>query len=306
VARAEIRNVGPATVEATLTMSEPTGRRWSRLVRSATCEEALDAIALVLAVAFSPELSPAPEPEHVTPPPRPRAPEPRATRVSQDTDRRTPSPPPAPPEPEPAPPPPPPPPAEPVPPPPPVYDRPAEPRVAPVTESVVGSAGAGASVLSGTAPEMMPGVTIFGSVRWNRDAAISPALQLRLSHFWVFGYAAPGGVANFNLDTATLSLCPVWLQEHRVSVQLCATGEGGRLSVKGTQTLKGTTRARPYFAVGASAVLDIDFGRGIAFTTFANGAAPLLRDSFQFRPEVFYEVPVIVLTAGAGLAVRFL
>jgi hypothetical protein len=153
---------------------------------------------------------------------------------------------------------------------------------------------------------MMPGVSIFGSIRWNRDSIVSPAIQIRGSHFWTHGYAAPGGVANFNLDTGTLLLCPVWLQEHRVSVQLCATGEAGRLLVRGTQTIKGTTRARPYVALGSSLSLEVEFLRGIALTGFANGAAPLLRDSFQFQPEVFYEVPALVLTAGAGLAVLFL
>jgi len=153
---------------------------------------------------------------------------------------------------------------------------------------------------------VMPGVSIFGSLRWNRDSVISPTLQIRASHHWMFGYAAAGGVANFALDSGTLLLCPIGLQEHRVSVQLCATGEAGRLQVKGTDTQNGKTKVRPYVAFGASLALDIEFIRGIAFTTFANGAAPLMRDSFQFRPAVFYEVPVVVLTAGAGVAVRFL
>ncbi|MET0591245.1 MAG: hypothetical protein ABW133_01000, partial [Polyangiaceae bacterium] len=74
----------------------------------------------------------------------------------------------------------------------------------------------------------------------------------------------------------------------------------------GTETQQGATKARPYFALGASAGVEVDLWRGIAVTGFANGAAPLWRDSFQFKPEVFYEVPVVVLTAGAGLAVRFL
>jgi hypothetical protein len=153
---------------------------------------------------------------------------------------------------------------------------------------------------------MMPGASIFASVRWNRDSIFSPAVQLRASHFWLHGYAASGGVANFNLDTGTLLLCPVWLQEHRVSVQLCATGEAGRFLVRGTQTVQGATRSRPYLAIGGSLAVEVELLRGIALTGFANGAAPLMRDSFQFRPDVFYEVPVLVLTAGAGIAVRFL
>jgi hypothetical protein len=152
----------------------------------------------------------------------------------------------------------------------------------------------------------MFGISIFGSLRWSRDSVISPAVHLRGSHHWMFGYAAPGGVANFSLDAGTLSLCPIWLQEHRVSVQPCATLEGGRLLVRGTETVQGATRSRPYFAAGASLAVDIEFVRGFAVTTFANGAFPFARDSFQFRPEVFYQVPVVVLTAGAGLAVRFL
>jgi hypothetical protein len=308
VARAEIRTASPGSVEATLTMIEPSGRRWSRLVRSATCEEALDAIALVLAVAFSPELNPVPEPipEPTPPPSRVRPPE-RPPRAAPDAERRSPpAPPPAATEPAPAPEPPPPPPVEPPPPPRPVVERPADPKVVAPVESAVGSVGLAGSLLSGPAPNIMPGVSIFGSLRWNRDSVFSPAVQLRVSHFWIFDYAAPGGVANFNLDTGTALLCPVWLQEHRVSVQLCATGEAGRLVVKGTQTQNGATHSRPYLAFGAAAAIGIDFGRGIAFTSFANGGFPLMRDSFQFRPEVFYEVPVVVLTAGAGVAVRFL
>jgi hypothetical protein len=310
VARAEIRSASSGGVEATLTMIEPSGKRWSRLVRSATCEEALDAIALVLAVAFSPELSPVPEPvpEPAPAPPRVRPPEPRPRPAPSDTERRAPpAPPPAASEPAPAPePPPPPPPVEPAPAPRPLVDRPAPPKVVAPIDSAVGSVGATGSLVWGPAPNVMPGVSIFGSLRWTRDSVISPAVQLRISHFWMFGYAAPGGVASFNLDTATVLLCPIWLQEHRVSVQLCASGEAGRLWVKGTQTQNGATRGRPYVALGAAAAFGIDFGRGIAFTTFANGGAPLMRDSFQFRPEVFYEVPVVVLTAGAGVALRFL
>jgi hypothetical protein len=305
VARAEIRTVGPGAVEATLTMTEPSGKRWSRLVRSASCEEALDAIALVLAVAFSPELNPVPEPapEPAPPPPRPRPPESRQPKPPPEAERR-PAPAPAPPA-EPTPPPEAPP-VEPLPPPRPVIDRPVEPKVVAPPESTMASAGAAASVLWGPAPELMPGVSIFGSLRWNRDSVISPGVQIRASHFWMFGYSAPGGVANFALDSGTVVLCPIWLQELRLSVQLCATGEAGRLLVRGTETLNGTTKARPYIAFGASLGAEIDLGRGIAFTTFANGAAPLMRDSFQFRPAVFYEVPVVVLTAGAGVAVRFL
>ena len=306
VARAEIRTASPGAVEATLTMIEPSGRRWSRLVRSASCEEALDAIALVLAVAFSPELNPVPEPapEPVPPPSRVRPPE-RPAKPPPDT-RPPPTPPPVATEPAPQPEPPPPPPVEAPPPPRPVIDRPAEPKVVAPVESAVGSVGAAGSFLWGPAPNMMPGVSIFGSLRWNRDSVISPAVQLRLSHFWMFGYAAPGGVADFSLDSGTLMLCPVWLQEHRVSVQLCATGEAGRLLVKGKETQNPATKSRPYLAIGAAAAIGIDFGRGIAFTSFANGGVPVMRDSFQFRPEVFYEVPIVVLTAGAGVAVRFL
>ena len=303
IARAEIRTVGAGAVEATLTMTEPSGKRWSRLVRSASCEEALDAIALVLAVAFSPELSPIPEPEPA-PPPRPRPPETRPKPPPPEVERRPPpSPEPAPP---PEPPPPPPPVVEPAPAPKPIVDRPVEPKAAPALESAIGDAGAAGSMLWGPAPSAMPGVSIFASLRWNRDSVISPAAQLRASHFWTFGYAAPGGVANFALDSATLLLCPVWLQEHRLSVQFCATGEAGRLQVRGTETLNGKTKNRPYVALGASVAVDFEFIRGIAFTTFANGGAPLVRDSFQFRPAVFYEVPVVVVTAGAGVAVRFL
>jgi hypothetical protein len=300
IARAEIRNVGPGAVEATLTMIEPGGRRWSRLVRSATCEEALDAIALVLAVAFSPELIPTPEPtpEPQLPPPRPRP----APKAPPPETRLQPVPPPVAPEPQPEPPPPPPP----VEPPRPVVVDLPPPKAAPHLETTVGQAGAAGTLLWGPAPEVMTGVSIFGSLRWSRDSVISPALQLRASHFWTFGYAAPGGVANFSLDTGTLLLCPIWLQEHRVSVQLCATGEGGRLTARGTQTQKAATQSRPYFALGASAAAEVELMRSIAITVFANGAAPLLRDSFQFRPEVFYEVPVLVLTAGTGLSVRFL
>jgi hypothetical protein len=305
MARAEVRNVGPGAVEATLTMTEPGGRRWSRLVRSATCEEALDAIALVLAVAFSPELNPAPEPEPVPPRSRPVEPRPKPPPPPPEV-RLMPVPTQAPPEPPPPEPPPPPPPVEPIAPRPAVAETQAEPKAVPPPASAVGSAGAGAGFMWGPAPEAMFGISIFGTLRWNRDSVISPAAHLRGSHHWMFGYAAPGGVANFSLDSATLSVCPIWLQEHRVSVQPCATFEGGRLLVRGTETVQGATRSRPYFAAGASLAVDVEFVRGFAVTTFANGAFPLGRDSYQFRPEVFYQVPVVVLTAGAGLAVRFL
>jgi len=153
---------------------------------------------------------------------------------------------------------------------------------------------------------MMPGVSAFVTFGLQRGSVWSPAVQLRAAHFWMDGFAAPGGVADFALDSLALSLCPIWLQERRLAVHLCAAGEVGRLSVRGSQTLMPQSRMRPFAVMGGSATVMVELGLGIHLTGTIGGGAPLVRDSFQFRPEVFYQIPVLVLTTGAGVGMRFL
>jgi hypothetical protein len=334
VARADIRQAGRGSVGATLTLVEPNGKRWSRQVHSASCDEVLDALALVLAVVFDPtvtisvrptEVAPSQPHARTQPAPEParRPPKPSALDTQEHVERgermeridhaehaehverplAAPSPPPdgePSPAPEAAPP------REPPSSPPP---RPTLVTAAPARTPgarLGGLAGLGGLASWGPAPRAMPGVGAFAMLIWNRPSVWSPALQLTVARSRTAGFAAPGGSADFTLDGIALDLCPLWLRQPRVGVHLCAMGAAGRLSARGSQTVMPQEHVRPFATWGGSATMTVELGLGIHVTASGGAGAALIRDSFQFRPEVFHRVSAVVLTLGAGVGVRFL
>jgi hypothetical protein len=318
IARAEIQGSAGGSVSATLTLIQPIGKRWSRQVRSASCDEVLDAIALVLAVIFDPTVAipvaparppppapprarPQPAPEVAKRQPRPSPPEtveiaraaeptplaPLEPRVQRDAE--------LPPMPAPAP-------------------RPdLAPEPPPQPEGAAGRerklswlAGLGGLGSWGPTPRAIPGITLFLMLDWSRPSIWSPAAQVTAAHFESDGFAAPGGTADFALDMLGLDLCPIWLRHRRFGARLCATGAAGQLTAAGSQTSMPQSHVRPFAMLGGSAILTVELKFGIQLRGWVAGAGPLIRDSFQFVPEVFHRVPPLVLTVGAGIGVRFL
>jgi hypothetical protein len=256
--RVEIVAEPSGAVAATLEVSGPDRSRAVRHLGAATCSEALDALALMIAVLLDPRAL-------VAPPEGPKPAEPAVVT-----------------EPEPEPPPP--------------------PRRWGV------AVGAAAHAISGPMPEMAPGFVAGGSVAPEPGTGHrfwSPAARLRWAHDWLADWRAPGGTADFTLDSLELDVCPVALGTSGFAARPCVAAVGSRIAARGSQTFLPESHVQYLMAAGASLWLILGVAPHVALEGSVAAAASLRRDSFAFDPRVFYRVAPMTFTGSLGLGVTF-
>jgi hypothetical protein len=237
------------TVIATLQIAGADGSRAERRLGAASCGEALDALALMIAVLLEPHALVAPPP--LAPPIEIAAPAPRRWGIGLGAEAHT--------------------------------------IVGPMPQAAPGVA-VGVAV----APE--PGT---GHRFW------SPAARLRWAHDWLGEWQAPGGVADFTLDSLELDICPVALGIAGFAARACAAGLGSRIVAHGSQTFSPETHVEYLMAAGAAVWLALRVAPHVALEGSLVGGASLQRDTFAFRPAAFYRVAPITLAGSLGLGVTF-
>ncbi len=286
-----------------------------RHIESPDCEDALDALALVVAIGVEARAADAP----VSPRPRRRAPGPRPPTVETSGSPEPPSPAPPEPAPELGPAPPSeqdapvttsespaatsePPPAETAPvvaPPPPVVALeptlvPAAPSPTPASDaprapsesaaradSIDVSAGLAAQVSVGVAPDPMLGGGVWLSAGWDDGGVWSPELSLRAVHQRLDGFRSERGAVDFSSNTLALALCPLRWGSDNLSVRPCVAGELGRLAARAYDTFDPRSTAELWSALGTS--IDGIARAGILeFRAQLGVGAPLSRDKYGF------------------------
>src|SRR5262249_54967849 len=123
--------------------------------------------------------------------------------------------------------------APPPPPPPPAAVQSAAPAPASAptgtTRRRFGATVAGQTIV-GPAPNVMPGIAIYGMAALDRDGLWAPAIFVGATHVWRTDIAETDGSASFALDAASLDACPLRLGWPRLAVRPCASALAGRLS----------------------------------------------------------------------------
>jgi hypothetical protein len=158
----------------------------------------------------------------------------------------------------------------------------------------------------GPAPGVMLGVGVYGMARFDRASTWSPALSLGAARAWRSGVDARGGTASFTLDAVMLDACAVRFAVASVETRLCASGLGGRLTAEGTNTFNAAGAvARPFWTVGGTALFTAPLGARFAISARFSAGVNLVRDEFKFEPVVFHEVPAITLAPSIGFSARF-
>lgn len=271
-----------ATVVGELGVSRPGGKRSLRRIVAPSCREAVDALALIVAITLDPAhaiadpaavaATGAMETTPVEPPSGP------------STDAAPPAPTPSPAGPEPS--------------------AAGEATPAGRAQSWL-AAGAGARVMSGAAPRFMPGVAVHLAAGLNRASIWSPAARLSVAHVRVGGVSEPGGTADFTLDAGTLDACPLLFRVPRLEARACAAVTAGRLTAQGSNTFSPRVQGRPFVTLGGSLLAAVALSPRFELVARLAAGAPLVRDAFQFSPEVFYRVGSVTLEADLGLAIRF-
>jgi len=310
----------------------PTVRR----IQSPDCDDALDALALVVAIGVEgashaqrtpPRSRRRPPPRERPTPPIETPPEPPAPEASE-LPTEVPAPPPQPtpsvpppsktappaatsePAPEPAPPAPPAPIAE-----PPAQREPeidAGSRAAPAPIEL--GAGLSASMLIGVAPNPLWGGALWVSVGWAREGVWSPELVASGQYQRLDSFTRPGGQADFVLSSASLALCPLRFGSASLSVRPCASGTLGRLEVDGHSTFDARSSVRPWSTVGGS-LEGVARAGVVEFRAVLGATAPLSRDWFSFdvpcaagaicEADVFHRVAPVIWSGALGAGVRF-
>jgi hypothetical protein len=330
VVRARIERRG-AGLDASASIEARGRAPMVRRIESPDCNDALDALALVVAIGIEGSSVPrtAPRARRRPPPPEPPATvEPPAELPplvgAAPTELPAPAPEPEPiPEPSPAPPPasvsePPAP--EPAPPPP--ASPIAPPRApAPEVDAKVASAppdidlgvGLAAALSLGVAPQPLWGGALWISAGWARESVWSPELVLTAQHQRLGGVARAGGRADFALSVATLSLCPLRLGTAAFVLRPCASGALGRLEGEGHATFEALSSQRPWRAVGGTLEGLARVGV-VEFRAVLGAVAPLWRDSFSFdvpcaegsvcEADVFHHVAPVTWSGALGVGIR--
>lgn len=156
----------------------------------------------------------------------------------------------------------------------------------------------------GSAPAVMPGPAIYAMAGIDRASMWSPALVLGAMHLWRSGLDEAGGTASFTLDAASLDLCALRLRLAGLETQACASALAGRLAASGSETYSPAAVARPFVTAGGAILLDANLGSWIELSVRAGAGWSLARDSYAFSPTTFYRVDALAITTSLGLGVR--
>ena len=267
--RAEISPRRSGGVSAILTVGGEGGT--SRRLNAATCDEAVDALAVMIVVLLDPAAvlaAPAAAPA-------PAIAAPSAAKIAA----------PAP--------------------------RPDTPRsAAPPAARWRFGVGAAAHGTSGPAPRWMGGIALDLRLGRTRDVGRStwswtPMVRIALMHDRLDDSAAAGGHASFVLDGVELDLCPLAFSAGRLSGAGCGMALASHLAARGFDTFAPEAHAPFLGALGAAVLLGFRLVRHVELQATLAAGPPLERDAFAFRPAVFFRVAPVILTGGAGLGLTF-
>jgi hypothetical protein len=298
-----------AGLEARVRIEGPGGPDTVRQIASPNCDDALDAVALVVAISLEARATDLKKATPATRPPRPRSPPPdrlpkelprQPVPAEKPVEPAVSSPPEpqspasaaplpaaaAPPDPAPNAP-------QPPPTPTPLPDTPSAPLERAPNDVPVARVpteggdrwafGTGISGLFslGVAPRVLIGAELWLRSSWERESAWAPTATLGVAHQRLDAFRQPGGEADFALTFANLVLCPVRIDAGPLRVRPCATGSAGQLSTAGHQTFAAAKRKRPWLALGASLQSSAPLGP-LELGATLGVARPLVRDSFRF------------------------
>lgn len=251
-------------LEATVALSERSGRVLRRELRARSCEELVRAVGFVISVTYDPpapesEPEPEPEPEREPvpePPPKvePVKPRPTVRVVTQpETDVSSP------------------------------------PSGATDGDSRGWRIGLGGASVWGVAPEPMWGVAAFVAVNWGDGAGplglVRLAAQADLAQQKVF----TGGSAEFQRWTGELFLAPEW-RLGRFGLAPGVSGRAGILQARGSSTIDQASYDRIWVEVGAGVLGRVELFSGWSLEVEGRVSKPLTRYAFQFDPVVFHRV----------------
>jgi hypothetical protein len=157
------------------------------------------------------------------------------------------------------------------------------PELAPATRAPAYHVGAGlsAQMSLGVAPQPLVGGALWIATGVAGEGVWSPELIVSAMHQRLDGLTRASGEVDFALSAGGVSFCPVRLGSAILQVRPCGAVAIGQLSTHPHETYDARSRDRPWRTLGGSLELLAVFGI-VELRAAIGGAAPLIRDEFQF------------------------
>jgi hypothetical protein len=297
--RAVVR-AGPSGAVGRLVLVEPDGRTSERSLEAGDCRQAMEALALITALAVerpadaepAPPESSRPAPE--TAPPAPAAPTPATASAPAPAHEASAAPPARAPAPE----------SRTAPreaPPAAASGQTAAPRARAVWTFDGAVEGFGAA---GLTPGPTAGGAILVGVAETRPGSVwSPSLRLGAAIILERSFREAGGVATFGWVAGVGELCPLAVAvSGGVRITPCVAGEYGAMHARGTDTIAPATVRRPWAAAGAAVRLSVRVAGPLRAEAAVEALAVIDRDRFFLGGAEVFVVPPVYgrLVAGVG------
>jgi hypothetical protein len=173
--------------------------------------------------------------------------------------------------------------------------------------------GLSAQMSIGVAPEPLIGGALWIAAGLEGRGIWSPEVLISATHQRLDGLPVENGEVDFALSSAGVSACPVRVGSPTWQLRPCAGGSLGRLASEGHDTYDPRSRARPWRALGGSLELTAAIGI-VELRASLGAAAPLIRDGFRFgapcsgaacEADVFHRVAPVIWSGAAGAGINF-
>ena len=261
---------------ARLTIREPSGQRTVRDLETTDCREAVDALALIAALAVDPQAAA----ENVQRGSEAKStPGDRSAATKAPLDLST------------------------------VKSSEAAPGAdVPVLSSpswiwVASVAGSGRG---GVAPGLLLGGRLGIGLERNQDGWWAPSVRVAAEYATRGAFAVEGGVATFAYAAGSLEICPIRVPKGgRVLARPCITADLGVLHASGSDVPNARSASRLWLAAGGLVRLEWRFSARIGAELDIGCTFPVWRDRFRFDPRLIYEVAKTSGIAALGVTMHF-
>jgi hypothetical protein len=279
-----------------LTVRNPEGRQTIREIEARDCTEAVDALALIVALAVNPraaQSTPSSAPGESEPIP------PASTATPNAPNASVPAPPSSTPSlPAPA--------ASSSAPTPAATDSATEPFGRARGESLwTFRAGLGAWALGGIAPAPLFGARTSAEIMNLQANVIAPSFRISAGYATHAGFAVDGGTAHFSYAGSNMEICPLRIPPGGPLVlRPCLMADVGFVFARGADALNPQSEARPWAAIGMGGRLEWSLGRRVGVELDAGCTFPIWRDRFLFGTRSFHRVALAGGVVALGLVLR--
>ena len=165
-------------------------------------------------------------------------------------------------------------------------------------------AGLAGGLRSGPSPMLLPGLGFFVGFGLNWGLPDAGLARLGWSRHRRNELEVDGGTAAFELDTLRLDVCPLGLFTGAFAWYGCFGAELGVLEAEGETNASTRSRERPWRSIGGALLVALHPHPRLEIQWLAAIERPLVRDRFEFRPRTFHEVSTLAARFELAAGIR--